>query len=238
MSYGLEYGHDVAARAQPSARAMFIRNTYAHLAGAVLAFIGIEAVLLSIPGLGEEVTRLLLGARLTWLLVIGAFMLVSFVANRWAQSDMPAGMQYLGLGLYVAFEAIIFVPLLWIANTFFPGTIQTAGILTLTVFGGLTAAVLLTRQDFSYLRPFLAVGSFLALGFIIVATFVNIDMLGLFFCFAMVALISGFILFQTSNVLHHYRTDQHVAAALALFSSIATLFWYILQIAMMSSRRN
>src|SRR5262249_33855665 len=156
---------------------------------------------------------------------------------RWAQSDMPAGVQYLGLGLYVVIESIIFLPLLWIANTQYPGTISTAGILTFMVFVGLTLAVLLTRQDFSYMRPILTVGSMLALGFILVATFVNIDMLGLIFCFAMVALISGYILYYTSNVLHHYRTDQHVAAALALFSSIATLFWYVLQI-VMSSRRN
>ena len=51
---------------------------------------------------------------------------------------------------------------------------------------------------------------------------------------AVVVLISGFILYDTSNVLHHYRTDQHVAAALALFSSIAILFWYVLQIIMQS----
>lgn len=54
----------------------------------------------------------------------------------------------------------------------------------------------------------------------------------------MVVLMSGYIVYYTSNVLYHYRTDQHVAAALALFASVATLFWYILQIAMLSSRRN
>jgi len=37
-------------------------------------------------------------------------------------------------------------------------------------------------------------------------------------------------LFYTSNVLHHYRISQHVAAALALFASVMTLFWYVLQI--------
>ena len=58
--------------------------------------------------------------------------------------------------------------------------------------------------------------------------------LGLFFSFAMVAVACAAILYHTSNVLHRYRTDQHVAAALALFASVALLFWYILQIFMRS----
>ena len=48
----------------------------------------------------------------------------------------------------------------------------------------------------------------------------------------MVILMSGYILYYTSNVMPHYRTDQHVAAALALFAAIATLFYYILEIVM------
>ena len=111
-----------------------------------------------------------------WLLVLGAFMVVSWLANSWAHSDTSPGLQYLGLGLYVVAEAVIFVPLLYIAQHFFPGAIQTAGILTLAVFVGLTAAVFLTRQDFSYLRTILAVGSMLAFGFIIAAMFFKPDL--------------------------------------------------------------
>ncbi|HEV3256943.1 MAG TPA: Bax inhibitor-1 family protein, partial [Gemmataceae bacterium] len=111
----------------------------------------------------------------------------------------------------------------------------TAGILTLCMFGGLTAAVFITRKDFSFLGPVLSVISFLALGLIIVACIFPIG-LGTWFSFAMVALASGYILYQTSGVMLHYRTDQHVAAALALFSSVALLFYYILRI-LMGSRR-
>ena len=48
----------------------------------------------------------------------------------------------------------------------------------------------------------------------------------------MIALACGFILYDTSNVLHHYRIGQHVAASLALFASVALLFWYVLQLLM------
>ena len=54
----------------------------------------------------------------------------------------------------------------------------------------------------------------------------------------MVVFACGYILYYTSNILHHYRTDQYVAAALALFASVALLFWYVLQIFMSLSSRD
>jgi FtsH-binding integral membrane protein len=60
--------------------------------------------------------------------------------------------------------------------------------------------------------------------------------LGLWFSLAMIVLAAGAILYNTSNVLLHYRLDQHVAASLSLFASVALLFWYVL-LALMQSRR-
>lgn len=48
----------------------------------------------------------------------------------------------------------------------------------------------------------------------------------------MVLFAAGSILYTTSNILHHYRADQHVAAALSLFAGVALLFWYVLQVVM------
>jgi len=56
--------------------------------------------------------------------------------------------------------------------------------------------------------------------------------LGIVFSIAMVVLAAGYILYQTSQVLAHYDPRQHVAAALALFSSIALMFWYVIRIFM------
>ena len=231
MSYA--YDPRIAAHASSLERAAFIRRTYGHLAAAILAFIGIEFALLRLtPGIEQVVVGMM---SVSWLLILGGFMVVSFVANYWARSGASPTMQYLGLGLYVVAEAIIFLPLLYIADTRFPNehVIRTAGILTLTVFGGLTATVFITQKDFSWMGPILCIGGFLALVLIVAAVLFGFG-LGLVFCFAVVALISGYILYYTSNVLHHYRTDQHVAASLALFSSIATLFWYVLRIVIVS----
>jgi FtsH-binding integral membrane protein len=236
MSYGYEYS--VAAHAASSDRATFIRRTYAHLAGAILAFVGIEALLLN--GLSDEqqghILRLMGGYG--WLAVMLAFMGASWLAQTWAQSESSPGMQYMGLGLYVVAEAVIFLPLLIIATDFVDkSVIPTAALLTLAVFGGLTLSVFVTKKDYSPLRPILCIGSLIALVVIVAGVIMHFP-LGLFFSFAMVALMSGYILYYTSQVMLHYRTDQHVAAALALFAAVATLFWYILRIVMAFSSRD
>src|SRR5262245_60753209 len=214
MSYAFEA--PVAVRASESARAGFIRRTYAHLAGAILAFVALEALLLQIPGVAESTLRWLAGG--AWLAVLVAFLGVSWLANYWAHSDTSPAVQYLGLALYTVAEAVIFLPLLYIAKVYYPDAIPTAGILTLTIFVCLTLSVFVTRKDFSFLGPILSVAGMMALGFIVCAIIFGIT-LGLVFAFVMVGLISGYILYYTSAVLHHYRTDQHVAASLALFSS-------------------
>lgn len=226
-----------AADAPANERAGFIRQTYLHLGGAVLAFIALEAVLLQLPGIGDVVMRIS-GSRWGWLLVLGAFVGVSYVANSWALNSASLGKQYLGLGLFVVAEAVIFVPLLWIAGEFGPpNVIPTAGLLTLIVFTGLTAIVFLTGADFSFLRTGLMVAALIAMVVIAASAIMGFN-LGILFIGAMLALASGYILYDTSNVLHHYRIGQHVAASLALFASVALLFWYMVQLVMSLSSRD
>jgi FtsH-binding integral membrane protein len=239
----LDLDYRVASQASASERTAFIRRTYAHLAGAILAFAAIEAFIFNVAPaeVQNTIVNLMLGSRFSWLLVLGGFMLVSWIATSWAQSGSSVGLQYLGLALYVAAQAVLFVPLLFMAVHYTAvedHIIAKAGIMTLAMFGGLTAAVFVSGKDFSFLRTYLVVGSLLALGFIVASILFNFGgMLGLIFCFAMVALASGWIIYQTSNVIHRFRTDQHVAAALALFAAVALLFWYILQIFLLRSRR-
>lgn len=107
-----------------------------------------------------------------------------------------------------------------------------ASFLTMFIFVGLTIVVFATKADYSFIRSALWLGSIAALGVMIASAFLGFS-LGLVFTAAMIVLMSGFILYDTSNILHHYRTNQHVGAALALFASVATLFWYMIQLVMM-----
>lgn len=230
------YGR-TAAQAEPLDRAAFIRKTYIHLAGAILAFIGIEAFLMT-SGYAETIARTMLGGGGTWFLVLLAFMGVSMLANWWANSQTSKAMQYFGLGLYTVAEAIIFVPLLFLAQykTGSSSVIAEAGVVTVGLFMGITAVVFLSKKDFSFLGPILMIGGFVALGAIAASLMFGFS-LGTIFAFVMVAFAGGSILYQTSNVMHRYNTNQYVAASLSLFASIALLFWYILQIYSGGSRK-
>lgn len=229
-NYTTTYGNNSAANALPEERARFIRKTYLHLAAAILAFIAIETFLF-MSGAAETIAATMLGGSFSWLIVLGGFMGVSFLANWWANSQTSKPMQYLGLALYVVAEAIIFVPMLFIASYYSGGidVIAKAGIVSLGLFLGITAVVFLTRADFSFLGPIIAIGGFVALGFIVASLIFGFS-LGSIFAFVMVAFAGTAILYQTSNVLHQYHTSQHVAASLTLFAGIALLFWYILSI--------
>jgi FtsH-binding integral membrane protein len=155
-----------------------------------------------------------------------------------AESTTSLGAQYAGLGLYVVGQAIIFVPLLWIADEFAGGNvIATAAISTLMLFGAITGYVLTTKANFSFLGGVLTVLSFLALGVIVCSILFGFE-LGVIFTVVMIALAAGFILYDTSNVLHVYQPGQHVAASLSLFASLALLFWYVLRLAIILSGRD
>jgi FtsH-binding integral membrane protein len=232
-----EFQVPAAADAPVDERISFIRKTYAHLGGAVVAFVAIEAFLFS-TGIAQSIAGTLLSGKFGWLIVLGLFMAVGWVANRWAESSSSVPMQYAGLGLYVVAEAIVFVPLLYMAAYFTDdrSVIPMAGFFTLLLFTALTGTVFITKQDFSFMRGALTLAGFAALG-VIVASILFGFSLGLLFSGAMVLLAAGYVLYYTSNVLHHYPVGSHVAASLALFSAVALLFWYILRILMSISRR-
>jgi FtsH-binding integral membrane protein len=222
-----------AADAPEAERVAFIRKTYAHLGAAVLLFVALEYMLMH-SSLAMPILKLTVGhGRIGWLAVLGAFMLVSWIAENWARSQSSPGMQYAGLALYVVAETVIFLPLLYIAAKLSKdeNIIGQAGLITGVVFAGLTATVFFTKSDFSWMRQILAVAGFAALGLIVASLLFGFT-LGTLFAGVMVVVASGYILYHTSNVLHHYPIGSHVAAALALFAAVALLFWYVLRILM------
>ena len=231
MSYAA-YQQRIAAEASQDQRIDFIRKTYLHLGGAILSCIALTAILMNSEQGKQFAASMMQGS---WLLVLGAFMIVGMVANSFAASTGSPVKQYIGLGLYVVAESVILLPLLFMAEAYAPGAIQTAGILTAITFGGLSATVFLTKKDFSFLGGMLQLAGFAALGFIVVSLVVGFS-LGTFFSAAMVVLCAGYVLYYTSAVMNQYPIGSHVAASLALFAAIATMFWYILQLVMSFSR--
>jgi len=227
---GLENTPVLVAHADAARQAEFYRKTYSNVAFGVLAFIGIEAVLLKI----DPLVNLMLSLQgYSWLLLLGGFMAVTWVAQNLTYRNADRTKQYAGFLLYILAEAIIFVPLLYLAMNFGggPQMIAQAGVITGTLFLGLTAAVLMTKTDFSFLRTGLVVGFFIALGLIVAGTIFGFN-LGLWFSVGMVLLAAGSILYSTYQIKNEFGTDQYVPAALSLFASLMLLFWYVLQILM------
>lgn len=213
-------------------RAAFLIRTYGHLISAIFAFVALEVAFFSIQdgALAESLSASLLEGR-RWLMVLIAFSFAGTFASNFAHKSSSRPTQYAALAAYVVIEAVIFVPMLFLANEFAPGAITSAGYTTVIGFAALSAIVFVTRKDFSFMKGaimWLSIGAF---GLIAVAIIFGIN-LGTWFSIAMVALAGMMILYTTSKVMRDYPEDRYVAASLALFSSIALMFWYILRLFM------
>lgn len=218
-------------------RTAFIRRTYLHLAGAIALFVGLEYLLLSSEWVVSTMLNIISSGRFGWLIIMGAFALVGWFARSLARSMSSPTTQYLGLGLYVLIQAVLFVPLLFIAIYYSSADVlPTAAFLTTIMFGALTLFALTTRKDFSFLNGFLMIGGLLALGTIIAGAIFGFG-LGLWFSAVMILFASAAILYDTSKILLHYPTTMHVAASLELFASVALLFWYVLSFLSNLNRR-
>jgi FtsH-binding integral membrane protein len=226
------------AEAPAETRADFIRKTYAHVAGALAAFALLEAMMLK-AGLGAVALRFIGAVPYAWLMVLGGFMIVGWLASRLATSQASPAMQYLGLALYTLAEAVIFLPMLALAIAYTGNAliIGQAAVLTGALVLGITTVAFTTRKDFSFLGGILKIGGFIAIGLIVASFFLPIS-LGLWFSVAMVLFAGGAVLYDTSNIIHRYQPGDHVAASLSLFASIALLLWYVLRILMAFTGRD
>jgi FtsH-binding integral membrane protein len=227
-----------------SDRVAFLRRTYAHLGGALLAWAALTFIVFRFATeFSFKFSSWALQGRWNWLLVVLAFMATGWIAQRLATSNTSRGVQYLGLGLEVGAWTMLLQPVIWVLFIKFGQSTTTSPMailgqavtITMAIFIGLTATVFITKKDFSFMRGALAIGSFAVLG-VIIASMIFGFSLGALFCGAVILLMAGYILYQTSVVMKEFPPTHHVAAALMLFSTVATLFWYVLQL-LMSLRR-
>lgn len=228
MMNGIQNMNGAVAHSESSTRGSFIKKTYLHLVLAILAFVGFEMVWFS-TGIVEVFAPIMFGSIISWFVVLALFMGVSYLADSWAKNSTSKGMQYAGLSLYVLAESLILAPLLFIANEIAPQTIYIAGFLTIFLTIALTLIVFLTRTDYSFLRSIIAFGGVIALGLIVASAVFGFS-LGIWFSAIMIGFAGAAILYDTSNIMLHYREDQYVAASLSLFASVALLFWYLLNL--------
>ena len=230
----MSWDQRVAADAAVSERVAFIRKTYLHVGGAIVAYAIILAALVNFAPV-EWMVKAFSG-QIGFLILFLGFMAVSQAAQYMAQGHFSKPTQYLGLVLYAAVTAFISWPAVYVCSTFpgYQGILPQAIIITLAIAAGLTLSVFVTKADLSWMGRGLFILGWLVPAVILAGIIFNFT-LGLGFLFLVGLLICGFILYETSMVLHHFRTNEYVGAALCLFASIATLFRIVLSI-LMSSR--
>ena len=219
-------------QATDAERVDFYKKTYSHVAGGVLVFVIFEYLLLQSETIVSFMLSMTQGYK--WLIMLGGFMFITSYAERMTMKSTDKNTQYSAFGLYILAQAFIFVPLIYIAMFYMdsgPELLNQAAIVTLALFTGLSAVVFMTKKDFSFLKTGLTVGFFIAIGLIIAGTLFGFN-LGLWFSVGMCLLAGGAILYQTSNLVNKYSTDDYIPAALGLFASLMLLFWYVLQIFM------
>jgi len=220
----------IVANAAESERAAFIKRTYLHLGGAIAAYAVVVSLFIQ-TGIANAFMGVLAGTSWLWFVVLAAYMGISMLADKWAHSGVSRERQYMGLGLYiVAFGFLSTIPItraLMMDN----GVLLHAALITAALVGGLTFTAFSTKINFSFMGRFITIGMFVALGIILAGMLFGFT-LGLWFMGAMILLAAASVLYSTSNIIHEYHTEQHVAASLSLFSSVGLLFWYVLQFLM------
>lgn len=229
--YQPSYRATWVAEATAAERSDFLKRVYQHVAGALALFIVIEAVLQAMP-FATSVAERMSGA---WLLVIFGFWAVSWISTRWTAPGLPLSQQYLGLGLFVVAEAVIFMPLIAYVRLYEDGNVlPTAGVLTGALAVGLSLIAIDPRTDFSLLRGALMIVGPVALGLIIASILFGVG-LGGWFSLLMIGFAGASILYKTDEISKSSLTDGYVSAALALFGSFMLLLWYVIRL--LSARR-
>jgi uncharacterized protein len=224
-------GYRPVATLDDVTRGDFIVRVYQHLLLAVGAFIAIEALLINL-GVAEAMWDVFADNSGAWLLLLGGFMVVNWLATTAAHDVLQPSRQYAGLFALAAAEALIFAPFL---HYFFEvaedgtSTVAAAAIITVAGFAGLSAVAFVTRRDLSFLRPILLWGGVSALVLIAAALLFGLD-LGIWFSVAMIALAGASILYQTQTILRRYPEEAYVGASVQLFASVMLLFWYVLRL--------
>lgn len=221
----------ILSQATDAERVAFYKKTYAHVGGGILVFLFFEYLLFQSQSIVQFALSMTQGYR--WLLMLGGFMLVTNYAESTVLKTSNKNVQYMAYALYVFAQAFIFIPLIFIAVSYTESfkILEQAGIVTLSLFIGISAIVFITKKDFSFIRAGLTVGFFIAMGLILAGVLFGFD-LGLWFSVGMCVLAGGSILYQTSNLVHKFGTEDYIPAALGLFASLMLLFWYVIQLFM------
>ncbi len=211
------YGVTPAASVSVGERLAFIKKVYGLLSlslvtAAIGAYLGSDPRLLLIPVASNMM--------LFFVLEIGLIFFAQFVSKK-------PGLNMVALFSFTTVTGLVVGPLLYQVG---PRIALEAFTLTALTFGGLTMYVVFSRRDFSFMRGFLVTGLMIVIFGALINLFFGSPMAHFMISGVSVFLFSGFILYDTSNILRYHGTDEYVSATLSLYLDILNLFIALLSI--------
>lgn len=218
-----------AAQAPAAERAAFLTRVYGLVLAGVLTFAATLWAAGTVPAVRDMTASLwgaITGNRFGWLLYMGIMMGGFWLVHAVSQKSPLNLIAYFGwtflLGLLTA-------PIVLFAASAAPATLNMAAAITAAIFTGLTAIVLVTGKDFSFLRGVLSLLFWGLLVFALASWIWGFQASVLWSSLAAL-LFAGYILYDTSEILHRYPTTMAVTAAVVLFTDVVYLFKQILHI--------
>jgi FtsH-binding integral membrane protein len=203
-------------------RLNFIRKTYVLFLMGILTAVAAGVVCLSVPAVNGAVFGLLRSSPIIlFLLIIGASIGAQAVSR-------IEGLNYVALFGFTGLMGLLFAP---IVALYAPTVVGQAAFLTVAIFGALTAYAFISRKDFSYLGGMLFIGVIsLVLGGLANAFFFKSGIASYMMAWVTVLIFSGYVLYDTSQIIHRYDERGYCSAALSLFLDFLNIFMALLRI--------
>lgn len=214
-----------AAFAAANEKAAFLKKVYGLLLLGVLGFAGTLWATANIGfanDLAMSLGRTIYGNRWGMLIYFGIFMAGQYGVHALAEVKPINKFAYAGWVVLLGFLTAPFI--LFVAGTENGmAVINQASAATALIFGGLTVYVLWSGKDFSWLRGILVMAFWALIAVAILGYFTGYTP-GVWLSGAVVLLLSGYILYDTSVILHHLPTNAAMTGAILLFTDVALLF--------------
>jgi FtsH-binding integral membrane protein len=206
-------------------RAKFIRRTYLHLVGELGAVALVTTLILQTPALQKLAVALISNL----LIYLAVFFGVSLLTRKLLEGRKSLALQYAGAGLWVFFLGLLVAPLAMVAKAKF-GSYAILGeglVLTGCVFAGLTAYTFFSKKDFSFLGGFLSVASWTLVGVAVIFFFLGGFSGSPIYSILWVVLLAGWVLYDTSKLMHRRHVEEYVAASVDLLVDFVYMFIHI-----------
>lgn len=205
-------------------RMAFIRKTYVLFMAGILCCILAGVATLFVPALLNAAISVLNMPLIAFLLIIGASMGAQAVSR-------VEGLNYAALFGFTALLGWLFTPLLAMYEMSQKGILTQAAALTVITFGALTAYAFVSKKDFSFMGGILFVGVIgLVLGGLANAFLFKSSFASYILAWFTLLIFSGYVLYDTSNIMRRSSTSDYCSAALSLFLDFFNMFMAILRI--------